>query len=127
MSRYRAGYHDPAGDRHGLPSYAWRMAPAGLATRRQLAAQGLRPGGQEPVGQILWRGVGPDQPRIAYLYDRARARPRRRATPAILAACARALAARRRCPTCLTDAGYVIPRHLGECLDCADRRAGGSR
>jgi hypothetical protein len=92
------------------------MAPAGLETRRQLRARGLRPGGQPPAGQILWAGVGGT--RTAYLYDITRARPRRRATPAVVAACGRALAARRRCPTCSRDAGYVIPQRYGECLDC---------
>ncbi|CAL9483282.1 hypothetical protein SUDANB146_03428 [Streptomyces sp. enrichment culture] len=30
-----------------LPAYRWRLAPDGLATRRQLRAAGLRPGGQD--------------------------------------------------------------------------------
>lgn len=29
-----------------VPDYRWRMAPDGLATRRQLREMGLRPGGQ---------------------------------------------------------------------------------
>ncbi|MGG8409369.1 RRQRL motif-containing zinc-binding protein, partial [Streptomyces sp. 12297] len=29
-----------------LPVYRWHLAPDGLATRRQLRAAGLRPGGQ---------------------------------------------------------------------------------
>ncbi len=29
-----------------LPVFRWRLAPDGYATRRQLRAQGLRPGGQ---------------------------------------------------------------------------------
>lgn len=35
------------------------------------------------------------------------------------AALAKALAARRFCPRCGTDAGYVLPRRLGCCLACA--------
>ena len=30
-----------------LPVFRWRLAPDGYATRRQLRAQGLRPGGQD--------------------------------------------------------------------------------
>ena len=55
MSRGYRGHHDPDGIRHGgLPTWPWRMAPAGLATRRQLAAAGLRPAGQPIAGQIAW-------------------------------------------------------------------------
>lgn len=45
--------HDPTGAIYGLPSYPWRLAPEGLATRRQLRARGLRPGGQEAVAQVM--------------------------------------------------------------------------
>jgi hypothetical protein len=38
---------DPEGERFGIPTYPWRYAPEGLATRRQLRSQGLRPGGQD--------------------------------------------------------------------------------
>jgi hypothetical protein len=57
---------------------------------------------------------------VAYLYDVATARPKRTATPAVLRALARALEARRTCPTCREVRDYVIPRSLGECLDCAE-------
>jgi hypothetical protein len=117
-----AAFFDPEGERHGgLPTWPWRMAPAGLLTFRQLAALGLRPGGQPYAGQILWnsRRGGRRRVRVAYLYDQGRALPKRPATPAQLAAVHRAVAARRVCPTCGSDAGYVIPRSLGECLDCA--------
>ncbi|MFJ3827814.1 hypothetical protein ACIPWI_07570 [Streptomyces sp. NPDC090046] len=67
-----------------LPVYPWRLAPDGLATRRQLRAAGLRPGGQDVVAQLE-----------------------------------RANAARRTCPACRTDAGYVIPASLGMCVPCA--------
>jgi hypothetical protein len=113
-------FYDPAGTRYGVPTYPYRWAPAGLLTRRQLRALGLRPGGQEVAAQILWRRGT----RVAYLYRRDLAVPKRTATPAQLAAIARALRARRTCPTCGIEKPYYIPRSLGECLDCAD---GGTR
>lgn len=38
--------YDPTGSVHGIPTFPWRFAPDGYATRRQLRARGLRPGGQ---------------------------------------------------------------------------------
>ena len=114
-----ARFYDPAGERHGLPTYPYRWAPDGLATRRQLRAQGLRPGGQDAKAQILW--LHRAQQRVAYLYEIALAKPRREPTPAQQAAVGKALAARRTCPTCGQDKGYVIPRSLGECWQCADQ------
>ncbi|MEU5946343.1 RRQRL motif-containing zinc-binding protein [Micromonospora sp. NPDC047465] len=117
MSRIRAAFHDPDGARYSIPTYWWRGAPPGYATRRQLTAAGLRPGGQPVAAQILWRGVGGT--RAAYLYRVDLARPKRTATPAQLRAVRAALAARRTCPTCGTVRPYYIPRSLGECLACA--------
>ncbi len=111
-------FWDPAGTRYGIPTYPWRLAPAGLATRRQLAAAGLRPGGQPVVAQVMWRGRG-RRVRVAYLYLVALALPKRPATPAQLAALGRALAARRTCPDCGNDPGYVLPARYGTCLPCA--------
>src|ERR1700761_5817565 len=119
VTRCRSVYYDPEGLRYGVPTYPWRMAPAGLATRRQLAAQGLRPGGQPVAAQVLWRR-GRRPPGTAYLYRVDAAKPKRTATPAQLAALGKALAARRRCPRCGTDAGYVLARHLGTCNPCAE-------
>ncbi|PXX52298.1 hypothetical protein DFR70_13330 [Nocardia tenerifensis] len=68
----------------GVPVYEWRMAPAHLRTRRQLAAEGLRPGGQDIAGKVhrdFRRG-----PVTAYLYDIKLAAAKREATPAQLAA-----------------------------------------
>jgi hypothetical protein len=110
-------FYDPDGDRHGLPTYPYRWAPTKLATRRQLRAAGLRPGGQPIAGQILWRHR--KQRRVAYLYDIAKAKAKRTATPAQQAAIAKALRARRTCPTCRQVKPYYIPRRTGECLDCA--------
>ncbi|MGC5659819.1 RRQRL motif-containing zinc-binding protein [Micromonospora sp. WMMD723] len=117
MSRIRALFHDPDGDRYGLPTYWWRGAPAGYATRRQLRAAGLCPGGQDIAAQILWRGVGGT--RAAYLYRVDLARPKRTATPAQLRAVRAALTARRTCCVCGEVRPYYIPRSLGECLACA--------
>ncbi|WP_433388441.1 RRQRL motif-containing zinc-binding protein [Micromonospora sp. KLBMP9576] len=118
MSRIRAAYWDPDGMRYGIPTYWWRGAPAGYATRRQLTAAGLRPGGQPIAAQVLWRGVGGT--RAAYLYRVDLARPKRTATPAQRAAIGKALTARRTCGVCGQVRPYYIPRSLGECLTCSD-------
>lgn len=118
MARIRAAFYDPEGNRYGIPTYWWRGAPAGYATRRQLRVRGLCPGGQPIAAQILWRGVG--GVRAAHLYRLDLARPKRTASPAVLAALAKAMRARRTCPTCRTVRPYCIPHSLGECLDCAD-------
>ncbi|MGW1451169.1 RRQRL motif-containing zinc-binding protein [Micromonospora sp. NPDC002411] len=117
MSRIRAAYFDPDGARYGIPTYWWKGAPPGYATRRQLTAAGLRPGGQPIAAQVLWRGVGGT--RTAYLYRVDLAAPKRTATPAQRAAIGKALTARRTCPTCGVVRPYFIPRSLGECVDCA--------
>lgn len=57
-----------------IPVYAWRLAPDGLATRRQLRALGLRPGGQEVAAQIE-RPRRRREPLVAYLYRIDHARP----------------------------------------------------
>ncbi|GAA2599031.1 hypothetical protein GCM10010399_32170 [Dactylosporangium fulvum] len=117
MSRIRARYLDPEGKRYGLPTWWWQGAPDGYATRRQLRARGLRPGGQPVAGQILWRGVGGE--RVALLYRLDLAKPKRTATAAQRRAIGRALLARRTCSTCREVRPYYIRRSLGECLSCA--------
>jgi hypothetical protein len=121
MTRIRAAFHDPDGTRYGIPTYWWQGAPPGYATRRQLRQRGFCPGGQPIAAQILWRGIGGT--RIAYLYRLDLARPKRTATPAVLAALAKAMHARRTCPTCHRVRPYIIPRSLGECLNCAPLEA----
>ncbi|MUT88899.1 RRQRL motif-containing zinc-binding protein [Streptomyces sp. Z38] len=101
-----------------LPVYRWRLAPDGLATRRQLRALGLRPGGQDVTAQIE-RPRRRRGPLVAYLYRVDAAKPVRPMTPAKWAALAKANAARRLCPECGRDAGYVIPPSLGMCTPCA--------
>lgn len=87
----RVLFYDPTGRQFGgLPTYPWKWAPKHLKTRRQLAALGLRPGGQAPVAQILWRKGG----RLAYLYDLALALPKRTPSKKQLAALDKATRAR---------------------------------
>ncbi|MEV0645520.1 RRQRL motif-containing zinc-binding protein [Phytomonospora sp. NPDC050363] len=97
-----------------MPTYPYRMAPAGLATRRQLAAIGLTPGTSEPKAQIVWR-LGA---RVAFLYDVATARPKRPATPAQLAALTKAMRARRVCEQCQTEQPYCVSTKYGACASC---------
>ncbi|WP_406338776.1 hypothetical protein OG987_19840 [Streptomyces sp. NBC_01620] len=102
-----------------LPEYRWRLAPDGYATRRQLRVLGLRPGGQD-VAAVVRHPRRRREPLLAYLYRIDRAKPVRPMTPGRTAALAKAMRARRTCPTCRRDAGYCIPRSLGMCVPCAD-------
>ncbi|MGJ5898465.1 RRQRL motif-containing zinc-binding protein [Streptomyces niveiscabiei] len=101
-----------------LPVYRWHLAPDGYATRRQLRAVGLRPGGQDVAAQ-LERPRRRRPPLVAYLYRVDLARPVRPMTPGMWEAHAAMMRARRTCPECGTDAGYVIPPTLGACVPCA--------
>lgn len=114
-------FMDPTGQRYGIPTWPWRMAPPHLLTLTQLKARGLRPGGQEIQGQVLWasrKARGQGGVRAAYLYDVRLALPKRTATPAQREALSKALKARRVCPSCGTDPGYCMSRRLGVCLNC---------
>ncbi|WP_054813386.1 RRQRL motif-containing zinc-binding protein [Nocardia arizonensis] len=73
----------------GIETYEWRMAPAHLRTRRQLAAEGLRPNGQDIAGRVE-RPRRRGEPLVAHLYDVRLAAPKRPASPAQLAALAKA-------------------------------------
>ncbi|MFJ2632725.1 RRQRL motif-containing zinc-binding protein [Streptomyces sp. NPDC087422] len=116
MSRF----YDPDGERFGTPTFPFRCAPDGMATRRQLRAKALRPGGQPVAAQLMWRSRKTrGSVRTAFLYRLDLALPVRPMTPAKWAALARANTARRTCPICLRDAGYVIPASLGSCVPCA--------
>ncbi|MEV4534667.1 RRQRL motif-containing zinc-binding protein [Asanoa sp. NPDC049518] len=107
-------FYDPTAQRFPIPTYPYRWAPQEYVTRRQLRSLGLRPGGQDIAAQILWRRGK----RVAFLYRLDLAKPKRPATPAQLAAVAKALLARRTCGTCHQVKPYYIPRRYGECLDC---------
>ena len=119
----RWGWQPAAWVEAGLPTWAWRCAPEGLVTRRQMREQGLCPNRAYPVAQIVCRRGK----RRAYLYDPADLAPKRVPTAARLEAVAKALAARRWCPGCQRDVGYTVPTSLGRCIDCEfppDRRHG---
>ncbi|WP_433572835.1 RRQRL motif-containing zinc-binding protein [Streptomyces sp. CA-251247] len=115
-----ASCYDPNGTTYGIPTFPWRFAPDGYATRRQLRARGLRPGGQQVVAQVMRRSRRRKSGALAaFLYRVDRAKPVRPMTPAKWAALDRAMTARRTCPACRMDAGYVIPASLGTCVPCA--------
>ena len=117
MPRVAARFFDPTGSRFGIPTFPWRMAPDGLATKRQLAARGLRPGGAAVVAQVMWqqrRGVG-----VAYLYRVADAKPKRTPTAGNLRAVAAMLAARSTCQVCRLTFEYCLPISR-VCLRCAE-------
>lgn len=119
MSKAFGTCYDPHGARYGVPTFPWRFAPEGLATRRQLRARGLRPGSQPIAAQVMRRNCRAGGVQVAYLYDIARAKPVRPMTSRKWGALALAMLARRTCPSCQTDAGYVIPTSLGTCVACA--------
>ncbi|MFF9301754.1 RRQRL motif-containing zinc-binding protein [Streptomyces griseoincarnatus] len=110
----------------GLPEYDWGTAPADqLATRRQLRAAGLRPGGQDPAAILRCKACAtrPHRActRAAYLYRVDLALPIRPMTLAKEAALDKAMAARSTCPKCRRRYHYVLPlRTLGSCLECHD-------
>ena len=113
-------FYDPDGLRFGVPTFPFRLAPDGLATRRQLRARGLRPGGQDIAAQLMWSSRFRGRVMVAYLYRLDLAKSVRPMTPGRARALAAANTARRICPACRTDAGYVIPRSLGACVPCHD-------
>ncbi|GAA1262005.1 RRQRL motif-containing zinc-binding protein [Streptomyces aureus] len=112
--------YDPSGARYGIPTYPWRLAPEGMATRRQLRAQGLRPGGQPIAAQLMRRSRRHKSgAAVAYLYRVDRARPVRPMTSRKWGALALAMLARRTCPVCQITYSYCLPTSLGMCVTCA--------
>ena len=99
----------------GMPAFFFRWVPEGLATRRQLRAMGLCPGGQEPYARLFWRR----DKRWAWLYRVDLARPKRVPSPAQLEALEKAMAARRWCRLCHRDVGYCVSKKYGVCGACA--------
>ncbi|MER6342280.1 hypothetical protein GUR47_38325 [Streptomyces tendae] len=110
----------------GLPEYDWGTAPANqLATRRQLRAAGLRPGGHDPVAILRCKACATRPSRSctrpAYLYRIELALPVRPMTLAKEAALDAAMAARTTCPACRRRYHHCLPlRTLGSCLECHD-------
>lgn len=86
---------------------------------RQLRARGLRPGGQPVCAQVMRRNRRAAGVRVAYLYRLDLAKPVRPMTSRKWGALALAMLARRTCPACRVDVGYVIPTSLGMCVPCA--------
>ncbi|GAB3214280.1 hypothetical protein GCM10027294_53380 [Marinactinospora endophytica] len=117
-----AVFLDPAGERHHLPTWPWGYAPDHLATRSQLREMGLRPGGQDPAGQIMWRSRRAGHTggvRSAALYRIDLAVPVRPMTPARERALARALLARHTCRTCGVVWDCCLPTSMGgHCPPC---------
>ncbi|MFF2381300.1 RRQRL motif-containing zinc-binding protein [Streptomyces sp. NPDC058108] len=110
---------DPSGARYGIPTYPWRLAPDGLATRRQLRAKGLRPGGQEIAAQVMRVNRRQGGMRVSYLYRLDLAKPVRPMTSRKWGALALAMLARRTCPNCQITYSYCLPTSLGMCVLCA--------
>lgn len=100
----------------GLPAFGWGSAPAGLLTRRQLAAERLRPVG-DPVALIVWgRARSDGRPaRWAALFPVDQAADKRPCTPGMRAAIGAALAARRVCQICGPVDHYT---RSGLCSEC---------
>ncbi|MEU2333952.1 RRQRL motif-containing zinc-binding protein [Streptomyces sp. NPDC013172] len=111
--------YDPTGALHGVPTYPWKLAPDGYATRRQLRARGLRPGGQPVAAQVMRMNRRTGTPRVAYLYHVDRALPVRPMTSRKWGALALAMLARRTCPKCRITYSYCLPTSLGMCVLCA--------
>ncbi|MBQ0855730.1 hypothetical protein J8N05_47100 (plasmid) [Streptomyces sp. BH-SS-21] len=101
--------------------------PGHLATRRQLRAREVSPGGHGPVAVLRcarcrytpqWSCSHPGR---AWLYDLRLTRPKRIPTLAQEWALDRAMAARSTCPRCKRRYVYCLPlRTLGSCLECHD-------
>ncbi|GAB3479610.1 RRQRL motif-containing zinc-binding protein [Amycolatopsis cihanbeyliensis] len=107
------------GTLEGLPLLSWGIGPQEkLATRRQLRAMGLRPGGQDPVALLYFRCRKACTQVVAELFLIEKAQPVRPMTPARRAALAKAMAARRTCRQC-GETGYAeLPRAHRTCEPC---------
>lgn len=111
-----------------LPIHDHRAAPEYLATRRQLRAAGLAPGGHDPVARLRCRRCltrpQRDCTREALLYDSRLAVPKRTPTLAQEEALDKAMAARQTCPVCRVRFDYCLPlRTLGSCWGCSPEAA----
>jgi hypothetical protein len=101
-------------------AFVWGCAPEGLATRRQLAAKGLRPSGAEPVARVVWRRGE----RFADLHPVADAVAKKPPTAGQSRGLAAAMRVRRTCTGCGIDAGYCLPTSWGRvCIDCHETRS----
>ncbi|WP_158842663.1 RRQRL motif-containing zinc-binding protein [Saccharothrix deserti] len=108
------GRHVLARHEDGLPTFRFGAAPRGLATRRQLRAAGLRPGGHGPVAQIKWKRGR----RWAALYRVDLAAVVRPMTPARWTAHKAMMRARRFCRTHMAYVDHCVVGPLKQCRDC---------
>ncbi|WP_177154700.1 RRQRL motif-containing zinc-binding protein [Actinosynnema pretiosum] len=111
------------GELDGLPVFGWRgrpgAVPAGLCTRRQLRAEGLRPGGADPVALLVFGHRRPARSvEVCPLWLRETARAVRPMTPAKWSAHRAAMRARRFCRTCLAEVDHVVRGPLRQCSTC---------
>jgi hypothetical protein len=108
------GWHD------GLPLLTRGLAPTHLlATYRQLRKLDRRPGGADPVAVLYLRHKASLSTVHASLYLISTSLPVRPMTPAKWTALAKANLAKRICPKCGRDRGYVIPAWTGGiCVEC---------
>nr|WP_206539663.1 RRQRL motif-containing zinc-binding protein [Nocardiopsis halophila] len=85
-----------------------------------MRSEGLRPGGQDPVAELVWRSRrARGGYRSALLYERRLALPVRPMTPARERALARALLARHTCKQCGWVFEYCLPTSTGGlCQPC---------
>ncbi|MDQ3990221.1 MAG: hypothetical protein M3291_13705 [Actinomycetota bacterium] len=107
----------------GLPALTWgRAARYPLATRRQLRAAGLAPGGQGPVAVLLFAHRQPNRRRVehTWLYLTTTCVAKRTPSPAQRAAIGRALAARRTCRRCTRVQDYYLSTISRLCRGCED-------
>lgn len=106
----------------GVVLLSYGIAPRDkLATRRQLRAMGLRPGGQDPVAVLYFRCRKAAKRVFANLYLIEQAKPVRPMTPARAAALGKAMAARRTCRQC-GETGYAeLPKPRRVCEPCRYR------
>jgi hypothetical protein len=107
-----------------FPEYDWNTAPKHLlATRRQLRAMRLRPGGHDPVALLRCRkctGLTRTCTRPAWLYAIDLALPIRPMTLAKEIALDKAMAKRQTCGTCGRRYHHCLSKKLGMCLECHD-------
>ena len=107
-----------------FPEYDWTTAPKGLlATRRQLRAVRLRPGGHDPVALLRCRkctGLTRVCTRPAWLYSIDLALPVRPMTLAKELALDKAMAARQTCKPCGRRFFTCLSTKRGMCLECYD-------
>jgi hypothetical protein len=109
------GLHD------GLPLLPYGWAPKDLlATVRQLKKLDKRPGGHGPVAVLYGYSRTGGAQWFANLYLISKAKPMLPMTPAKWSAIAKANLARRLCPVCGKDQGYIIAPTLGMCFPCVE-------